>query len=133
MLFSENCSAVATKTYWAIKREENVNMTTFFLLAFCNYVILVEHILNNKQKTILNINNISETDISSVISHQLSVSWVILISRLSDQLPDVLLQDFFIHYMYVLCHFYFYNFSILEKSQFCLLLKTILLHFFYCE
>ena len=32
--FSENYSTVVTKTYWALKKEEIVNLTIFFLLSF---------------------------------------------------------------------------------------------------
>ena len=32
--FCESYSAVVTKTYWALKKDENVNMTIFALFSF---------------------------------------------------------------------------------------------------
>ena len=72
--FLENCCSAVTKKYWALKKEEILNLTIFVLFSFFfNYVILGGHVLN-----------ISKTIFMKLILHL----------RLSDQLNDVLLEEF---------------------------------------
>ena len=71
--FLENYGAAVTKRYWALKKEEILNLTIFVLFFFFNYVILGGHILN-----------ISKTMFMKLILHL----------RLSDQLNYVLLEEF---------------------------------------
>ena len=79
--------AAVTQTSWALEKEENENITicVFFIsfvnivleiYVFCNYVVLRKHILN-----------ISKTIFMKLIFHL----------RGSDQLSDVVLQEFYTH------------------------------------
>ena len=76
LLFSTNYSTVCTKFYSTLKIEAILNLTIFVLFSFLSLHNIREHMLN-----------ISKTIFPKMIFHL----------RLSYQLPDVFLQEFYIH------------------------------------
>ena len=76
LLFSTINSTVCTKFYSTLKIEEILNLAIFVLFSFLQLRNIRGHMLN-----------ISKTTFPKIIFHL----------RLSYQLPDVLLQEFYIH------------------------------------
>ena len=110
--FFENYCASFTKKYWALEKKKLEICQFLSSLVFCNYVILGEHILN-----------ISKTIFTKLILHL----------RLRNRLPDVPLQEFYIHSTHETYQVCIYNILTLEKFTFWLLLKRNLLFFFECK
>ena len=87
----KNCPPVLKK-YWTLENGEILNLTIFILLVFCNYVVLGRHIVN-----------ISKAMFTKLIFNL----------RVSDQLPDILLQGFYIHWTSLVYLCIYNNFNML--------------------
>ena len=83
LLFCTNYSTISVNFFCTLKIEEFLIFTLFSALVFCNYVILECHILNISKATFPK---------------------QILDLPISYQLPDVNLQEFYVHSAYVINH-----------------------------